>query len=1118
MTKTERPSDAVSARCALSARLRYLRRLAAGLCAALGAWLAAPAWAVSTTVVISEFRTRGPNGGNDEFVELFNLSAAPVNIGGWRLNASNNAGTTGTRATITAGTLLNPGCRYLLTNSGASGYSGTVTGNQTYTTGITDDGGVALLDGTLAIVDAVGMSAGSAYREGTVLAPTTINQNQSQERRPAGQNSQDGDNNAADFLLNAGSSNPQNLASTCTPAGGDAAPAVAATFPANGAVGVATNANASITFSEPVNLGPGAFALSCTLSGSKTFAQSPGPTSFTIDPDIDFVTGEQCTLTVSAAAVTDQDSIDPPDAMAANFVASFTVGSGLTPIFDIQGSGTTSPVAGLTLSTSGVVTRVNNNGFFIQDPAGDGNPLTSDGIFVFTGSAPAVLVGQLVQLTGLVVEFNPGAAGNPDTSARPVTELTTISGLTVLSSGNTITPTPFVLPEAANDELERVEGMLVTLSGPLTASQNFFLGRFGQVTLSSGGRLENPTNRHRPGALAQSLFSENARRRILLDDGSSQQNPNPTPFIGADNTLRAGDTVAALTGVIDYGLATADSNGFGDYKIHPTQPVSFTRANARTPAPALVGGNLKVASFNVLNYFTTFTDGSTAAGGSGQGCAPSNTTADCRGANNLAEFNRQRDKIVPALLAIDADVVGLMEIQNNGNTAVQNLVDRLNAVLGSNTYAAIGLPGGVGTGTDAIRVAMIYKPARLTTFGAALADADPVHNRPPLAQTFTLNNGQRITVAVNHFKSKSCTGAAGAELDQGDLQGCFNAQRLAQAQALRSFIASVQASSGVQDTLVIGDLNAYAQEDPIFALTSNGFVDQIGRFSTLGYTFTFDGAAGRLDHAIATAGLSAKVTGALAWPINTDEPSFLDYNLEFKQPACAACAPDLYSATPYRSSDHDPVVVGIALQSAQTISFASLADRSLAASPFTVVATSSAGLPVVFSSLTPAFCTVSGSTVSLLAVGTCSIAADQAGNADIAPAPQVVRAFAVLAGGSAAQTIAFDPLPDRVLGSAPFALVATASSGLPVSFSALTSSTCSVSGTTVSLNAAGGCTIAADQPGDATWAAAPQVPQSFSIGTGSGASHQVPLPWWAIALLAGLLFGTAARMQRRLPP
>ena len=209
---------------------------------------------------------------------------------------------------------------------------------------------------------------------------------------------------------------------------------------------------------------------------------------------------------------------------------------------------------------------------------------------------------------------------------------------------------------------------------------------------------------------------------------------------------RAGDTTGDITGVIDFGLATNSTAGLGDYKIQPTVVPAFIAANPRTVAPQAVGGNVKVASFNVLNFFTTFTDGNTATGQTGQGCTLGTTTtaANCRGASNLNEFQRQRGKIVEAMAAIDADVLGLMEMQNNGNIAAQNLVDALNARVGAGTYAAAPVPA-QGTGSDAIRVAMIFKPARLNLAGAPTSDVDPINNRPTLAQPFNLANGERFT-------------------------------------------------------------------------------------------------------------------------------------------------------------------------------------------------------------------------------------------------------------------------------------------------------------------------------------------------------------------------------------
>lgn len=588
----------------------------------------------------------------------------------------------------------------------------------------------------------------------------------------------------------------------------------------------------------------------------------------------------------------------------------------LTPIHDLQGATGTSPFLGQSVSTSGLVTKLHSTGFFLQEPVPDSNPATSEGIFVYTGTAPTVQVGQTITLSGTVTEFNTGAAGNALTTAHTVTELINPTGIAVQAAGQVIAPTVITLP-ASSAQLEAVEGMLVTINTQLTASQNYFQGRFGQVTLSAEGRLEKPTNRFRPGSAdALSLAQSNAQRQILLDDGRSTQNPNPTPYIGADNTLRAGDTVDSLTGVIDYGLSTTDNTGLASYKIHPTTNVSFTRAHPRTTAPEPVGGNLRIASANLLNYFTTFGDGRTAGGQSGQGCAPSGQASDCRGADSLAEFTRQRTKLIASLSALNADVVGLMELQNN-SAAVQNLVDGLNSVMGAGTYAVVPDPAS-GVGTDAIKVGLIYKPASVSRVGVSTSDTDESHKRPSVAQTFAAANGEKFAVVVNHFKSKGCSGASGDDLDQQDGQGCFNSARLSEAQAIRTFVSNLQQSTGNSRVVLLGDFNAYGQEDPIHHLTSNGYTSLAPRFNPLAYSYVFDGEAGSLDHAIATPAFNALVTGAAEWHINADEPFVIDYNLEFKQPACAACGPDYYTATPYRSSDHDPLLIGLSLVKAVT--------------------------------------------------------------------------------------------------------------------------------------------------------------------------------------------------------
>jgi predicted extracellular nuclease len=582
-------------------------------------------------------------------------------------------------------------------------------------------------------------------------------------------------------------------------------------------------------------------------------------------------------------------------------------------IYTIQGSGATSPMVGQIVTTTGVVTKVLNNGFFIQDLTGDGNPLTSDGIYVFASPASCTnaVAGNLVAVTGTVSEYVPGAG----TASTPLTELTAVTSVALLGTSQTITPTLVTLPLAPGDSFERFEGMLVTVQGTLTVQQNYFLASYGQITVGAGGRHETPTNAYRPGsAQALALADLQARSRLLLDDGSSIQNPNPTPYLNASGLGRSGDSVSNLTGVIDFGLATSTASGAGLYRLQPTSTPVFTSANPRTTSPPAVGGNLRIGAMNVLNFFTTFTNGQTAFGGTGQGCSlgASVSAGNCRGADNLTEYQRQLNKIVREVAGLNADAIGLMETQNNGNTAVQALVDAVNAFVGAGTYAAIPVPA-AGTGSDAIRVTMIYKPSRLSLVGLPMSDTDPINNRPTLAQTFVAPNGEKFSLVVNHLKSKgSCPSGSGADADAGDGQGCWNATRVAQATRLRTFVAQVQAAAGSNDVLLVGDFNAYAKEDPIFNLTSNGYIDQIGRFNTLGYSYVFDGTAGRLDHAIATPTLSSRVSGAVEWHINADESPAFDYNQEFKFPVCGSCAPDPYDGSgPYRASDHDPVLVSV---------------------------------------------------------------------------------------------------------------------------------------------------------------------------------------------------------------
>ena len=570
--------------------------------------------------------------------------------------------------------------------------------------------------------------------------------------------------------------------------------------------------------------------------------------------------------------------------------------AGITPSA-VQGTADASTLVGDTVTVIGVVTADFQSGdeleaAFLRDFLGDGDAASSDGLYInLVDQENDVATGELIAVTGTVSEDG------------DLTQLVDITAVEVCSDGYTVPTTDVSLPTADLGDLEAFEGMLVSFDQTLTVSQNFFQGRYGQVTLSADGRLFNPTNGNNLGEGVDA----NQRRLVFLDDGqdvnSIGDNPDPVPYLAAGNTLRVGDTVAGLTGVLSYGQVNS-STSVRDYRLHPTADPSLERANPRQDTPDAVGGTLTVASFNVLNYFTTF---------------------DERGAFNAGEFERQRDKIIAAIVAMDADVVGLMEIENNGGagetprssstgqTALDDLLDGLNAEMGAGTYVGFAEPA--GTGDDAIKQAIIYKPSTVTPVGDAVVSTDEAYtvngsSRRPVARVFSDNaSGEAFAVVVNHFKSKSCRNAEGDEEDAG--QGCYNVTRVAQATALLEMIAALESQTGESDVLVIGDLNAYGAEDPIVTLEQGGFIDLVERDMAAEerYSYVFSpGQSGYLDHALTSSSLADSVTGTTIWHINADEPAFLDYGTPpFKPDSVQA----LYEPTPFRSSDHDPVIVGL---------------------------------------------------------------------------------------------------------------------------------------------------------------------------------------------------------------
>ncbi|WP_244199080.1 ExeM/NucH family extracellular endonuclease [Janthinobacterium svalbardensis] len=888
--------------------------LMAGLLSSLGM----PALAASD-IVISQVYGGGGNTGalyRNDFIELFNRGASPVNLSNWSVQYASAAGNNWAVTALPAIDLQ--AGQYLLVQQakGAGGTQDLPTPDASGSLAMSGTAGKVLLSNSktaqtlanptgAAVIDLVGFGTATGFEGNVAPAPSNT---LSIARANGG--CSDTDDNGLDFA--SGSVTPRNTASPLNVCGGPVVHQIITSCPASLALAVGNGGNAVLRASDVDGVVNAAILSSPAVAGISLASFSAAG-----------VAGESASVNLLVAAgvpvgnypVIVSFSNDQQQSASCKIdVAVQGLAAISHTIPQIQGSGAASPYANSVQTTEGVVTLKVGTGFFIQDAAGDGDPSTSDGIFVYTGNTgTTVQPGELVRVTGTVFEYTPTGAKNSYTELKDVTAILT------QSAGHAVVPTNVTLPDA---NLAAVEGMLVRFTQPLTVSQNAYLGARGELSLSAG-RREVPTNRYPAGSNeAQALIAANANNLIVLDNGIFVAPPT-IPYIGQDGTVRSGDTVADLTGVVDFG---AIGGGGAAYKLQPTQVPQFSRDNPRAASPELPTGNVKVASANVLNFFTTFTNGSNVFGQTGQGCTlgASTSKSNCRGADNLAEFVRQRDKIVAELKAIDADVVGLMEIQNNGETAVTYLVEQLNAAIGGVSYAVVPKPA--ATGTDAIRVAMIYKPAKLGLVGGALSDANAINNRPPMAQTFRAGNGEKFSLIVNHLKSKGSCPSGGPDADNNDSQSCWNATRVQQAQRLvGSFVPQVAAAAGDADVLVIGDLNSYGAEDPIQVITGAGFVNELERFvrpSGMPYSYVFGGQSGYLDHALASAALSPQVAGVAEWHVNADEPEVIDYNIDAAKPQ------DLYNALPYRASDHDPVVVSLDLQPAYRDITAAVAQAS----------------------------------------------------------------------------------------------------------------------------------------------------------------------------------------------
>lgn len=627
----------------------------------------------------------------------------------------------------------------------------------------------------------------------------------------------------------------------------------------------------------------------------------------------------------------------------------------LVPVPAIQGPGSSSPLvpAGKFESeqahaTRGVVTQVVSGlykGFFIQDVQGDGDPATSDGLFVYTTKANAAVVpGAEVCVSGKVKEYFNQTQINAD-------DLVVTQPSGAVPAAVDLVP---VAGESLTELLERHEGMQVRLvpESSLVVTRNFsfdYDGKRNNLVLSYGAPLIKSTQKFAAMSEEASNWALRNQQNQLVVETDAKAPDGVLPwfpgFNAEDGYLRIGDKLNGLEGALGYSynlFRLVASNRIDSSNIDH-------RGWDRVDTPELAeAGDLRVASFNVLNFFTTVVGGD------------ANPTGSNRGALTVAEFELQRTKIVSAITRLNADVVGLMEIENNGygdNSAIANLVAALNAAQPDDAdhYRWIASPDGKPIGTDAITVGLIYRPASVTPEGAASLIALPMQQAEAVdasGKTVTINQGMResllqrfsspkgdapLTLVVNHLKSK---GSACFEdypdyvsADPLDGQGHCNALRVSAAKVLGE---SLKDLSG--DLLLIGDMNAYGMEDPIRVLTDYdpaaqsrqimsasfttlagqpleesgsalgkgyGFVNLNTRFhGTDTYSYSYEGELGNLDHALASPGLAAKVIGIEDWHINSAESNFFEYGTKYSGQLAK-------SEGPFSASDHDPVLVAI---------------------------------------------------------------------------------------------------------------------------------------------------------------------------------------------------------------
>jgi len=928
-------------------------------------------------VVLRQIYGGGGNVYERDFVELFNRGTSPVSLSGWSIQyaSANGSGLfSGGAPSLLSGT-LQPGQSMLvgLAASASGGplptplLSGNPATNLASTSGkvalVRSADGLACNGGSTPcgpaqhdqILDLVGYGAADFF-EGTSAAPAASG---TTALLRTGGGCTDTYANSVDFV--AGPPFPRTSTSTRTPCTPNTAIELSlstafASEAARTVLSVTATAEAPVAADQSVLLAIGGAGVTEDdyVVGDTTLdlpaGETRASTSLAVVDDLALEGSEQVSLTLAQPSA----GLRPGAFIHRTLTLADNDGCGLaaTAIHAVQGSGIGTPLAGSVVTVEGIVVgRVLGSaadslqGFFLQeeDVDSDLDSATSEGLFVAEGSgglAAGIAVRDRVRVTGTARERSGRTALESLTSVELCK-----SGEPLPKAASMILPVPAVpaadlaaATAAIDAYYEAFESMRVLFPFSLTVADSFELAREGVLVLDQGGRIQTFTDGSLPsptGFVGHQI--EVARRRILLDDSDDHPDsalvnlrplPYPTPGLGIANRFRAGDRITSLTGILDgSSLSASGSEGWRIRPVHEASSYVFASENPRPIGPPLVGGSLELASFNVANYFATL---DTTPSNSSGPCGPSGTL-DCRGADSAAELARQTEKLVAALCRLDPDVVGLMEMENDAGAATIGLIGAANAVPGCGPFAFVDT-GPIGS--DAIRIALVYKPASVEAMGAsAILDAsvdprfDDRRSRPVLAQTLReIATGRRFTIAVAHLKSKGSSCAFLGDADTGDGQGNCNATRRSAAAALVDWLASDPTASGDPDFLIFGDLNSYSREDPVRAIlagaddaagTADDFIDLVRRHSgPAAHSYIFDGQTGRLDHALASATLAAQVTGAALWPINADEPRAFDYDDPIADPGEAPfeakpSALPLYAPDELRTSDHDPLVIGL---------------------------------------------------------------------------------------------------------------------------------------------------------------------------------------------------------------